>query len=150
ARDLAARQQTLRGAIAWSYDLLNEAERALFAALAVFAGGAALEAIEAVCGTSLTAEHGGSTAEVATLDGLASLVDKSLLRQVEDADGEARFVMLETIREFAAERLAASDTATDLRRRHAQYFLALAERAEAELAGAGQAAWLDRLEREHD
>jgi predicted ATPase len=160
ARDLATRQQTLRGAITWSYDLLNAAERMLFAALAVFAGGATMEAIEAVCRRG-ELEVGGlepdaaiaaprSNAPTSILDGLASLVDKSLLRQIESADGAARFVMLETIREYAQERLAASSGAAGLRRRHAEHYLALAEQAEPELSGAEQAAWLDRLEAEHD
>ena len=158
ARDLAARQQTLRGAIGWSYDLLGPAERALFASLAVFAGGAALDALEAVCERIGSWEVGAGGANPAPapqplttiLDGLASLVDKSLLRQIDTAAGETRFVMLQTIREFAQERLAELPGAAELGRRHAVYFLALAEQAEAGLAGSQQASWLDRLEGEHD
>ena len=143
ARDLPARHQTLRGTIDWSYDLLEAGERALFARLAVFVGGCSLEAAEAVCG-------GGDDPPPDVLEDLALLVDKSLLRQAEGPDGEPRFGMLETIREYAAERLEASGEAETPRRRHAEYFLALAEQAAPELLGPRQGAWLDRLEREHD
>jgi DNA-binding CsgD family transcriptional regulator/tetratricopeptide (TPR) repeat protein len=146
ARDLPARQQTLRGTIDWSYGLLEPGERALFARLAVFVGGCSLEATEAVCG--FAAGDGGPSPDV--LDGLASLVDKSLLRQAEGPEGEPRFSMLETIREYAAERFEASGDADAVRRRHADYFLALAERAAPELVGRQQGTWLERLEREHD
>ena len=132
ARDLPERQQTLRGAIDWSYDLLDEPEQALFARLGVFVGGCTLEAAEAVCGPAI----GLGLGEV--LDLLASLVDKSLVRQREAADGEPRFSMLETIREYALERLArARASSRTLRRRHAERFLALAEAAEPELVRAG-------------
>lgn len=149
ARDRAARQQTLRGAIAWSYDLLDQAECTLFAQLALFVGGATLETIEGVCGQTITLA-GGQPSALATLDGLASLVDKSLLRQIESGNGDARFVMLETIREYAQERLAERSDAHDLAAKHATYFLELAEQAEPELVAAEQATWLDRLESEHD
>jgi predicted ATPase/class 3 adenylate cyclase len=137
ARDLPARQQTLRDAIAWSHDLLDEAERVLFRRLAVFAGGCTLEATEAVCGSDV-------------LDRLASLVDKSLLQQREQEGGEPRFTMLETLREYALERLEASDEAEAIRSRHLGHFLALAEQTEPELRGSAQVAGLARLEREHD
>jgi predicted ATPase/DNA-binding SARP family transcriptional activator len=114
ARDLPARQQTLRDTIGWSYDLLNPEEQKLLRRLGVFGGGCTIAAAEAVCGV-----EGG--AEV--LEGIASLLDKSLLRQVEEADGEPRFLMLETIREYAAEQLAASGERETLRQRHAQYCL---------------------------
>ena len=103
-RDLPARQQTMRDAIAWSYDLLTPEEQALFRRLAVFVGGFTLEAAEAVGGPSRAP---GST----SLDGVASLVDKSLLRQEDGPDGEPRFRMLETVREFGLEQLAASGEA---------------------------------------
>jgi predicted ATPase/DNA-binding SARP family transcriptional activator len=133
-KDVPQRQQTLRATIDWSYELLNDEEQALFARLAVFAGGCTLEAAEQVC--------------EADLDALASLVDSSLLREDERA-GEVRFAMLDTIREYALERLAAGEQ-DEVRRAHAQHYLALAERAEPELLGADQAAWLARLDPEHD
>jgi DNA-binding CsgD family transcriptional regulator/tetratricopeptide (TPR) repeat protein len=115
----------------------------LFARLAVFAGGCGLDAVEAVC----TIDHDLS---LDVLDGLALLVDQSLLRRTEGPEGEPRFGMLETIREYAAERLEVSGDAETVRRRHAEYYLALAEQAEPELTGPRQATWLERLEREHD
>ena len=144
ARDLPERQQTLRGALAWSYDLLSADEQTLFRRLAVFAGGCTLEAAQAVCG----ADDGEPT----VLDGLDSLMAKNLLRrlvQEEERDGEPRFALFETVREYALERLAASDEAEPIQRRHATYYLALAEQAAPELRGPQQLAWFDRLEREH-
>jgi predicted ATPase/class 3 adenylate cyclase len=129
-RDAEARQETLRATLAWSYELLAEEERRLFARLAVFAGGCTLEAAEDVT--------------QAGLDTLQSLVDKSLLRHTQE-----RFWMLETIREYALERLEDSVEGGTLRRRHAEHFLALAQEAEPHLRRAsGQ--WLDRLEGERD
>ena len=142
-RDLPARQQTLRSTIDWSYHLLAPRERALFARLAVFVGGATLEAIEAVC----TAED-DLPGEV--LDGVEALVSQSLLRQGEGTEGEPRFGMLETLHEYARERLAASSEAETVRHRHAAYYLALAERAAPELRGPEQVTWLGRLAAEHD
>jgi predicted ATPase/class 3 adenylate cyclase len=142
-RDTPARHQTLRQAIAWSYDLLSPAEQAFFQQLAVFVGGCSLEAVEAICHTA--DEHA-----LEALDGLAALIDQSLIRQEQTKDGELRFVMFETIREFALERLYASDDWQATRRRHADFFLALAEKAEPELTGPKQALWLNMLEREHD
>jgi non-specific serine/threonine protein kinase len=133
-RDLPARQQTLRATIEWSYEFLAEADKRIFARLAVFVDGCTLEAAEKVC--------------EAELDTLASLIDKSLLREREDARGEPRFSMLETVREYALERLEEGGKAEAVRRRHAQYFLALAEEAEQELRGRRAAAWIDRLEDE--
>jgi predicted ATPase/DNA-binding SARP family transcriptional activator len=130
-RDLPARQRTLRATIDWSHRLLDERERRLFAQLAVFAGGFTLEAAERVCQTDL--------------DAIASLVDKSLLHQRERTRSEPRFSMLETIREYAVERLEAGHEAEELRARHARYFLALAD-----LDGACQAARLQRLDPELD
>ena len=146
ARDLPARQQTLRDTIAWSYNLLEPDECVLFARLAVFIGGCSLDAAEAVCDI----DHDLS---LDVLDGLALLVDQSLLRQTEGSEGskdEPRFGMLETIREYAAERLEVSGDAEVMRRRHAEYFVALAEQAAPELVGPRQVVWLERLEREHD
>ena len=143
ARDLPARQQTLRSAIDWSYELLEPDEQAMFARLAVFVGGCTLEAVEAVC-------HPGVDRPLEVLDGLALLVDRSLLRQVEGTEGEPRFGMLETIREYAAERFEESGDAETWRQRHAGYYLALAEQAAPELLGPQQGTWLERLEREHD
>src|SRR5262245_54122968 len=142
ARDLPERQQTLRRTIAWSYDLLDAAEQRLFRRLAVFVGGCTLEAAEAVC-----AVEGDLGIDV--LDGLGSLVDKSLLRQGEQ-EREPRFGLLETTREFALEHLQASGELGDLRRRHAAYFLGLAEEAELKLRTAEQDRWMARLESEHD
>ena len=142
ARDLPARQQTLRATIVWSHDLLDEAERRLFRRLAVFAGGWTLQAAEAVC-----RPDGEPRGEM--LDGVASLVDKSLLRRV-GAAVEPRFGMLETVREYALERLEASGEAVEIRRRHAGHYLALAEGAEPAVRGPRQGASLDRLDAEHD
>jgi predicted ATPase len=139
ARDLPARQQTMRGAVQWSYDLLEQEEQELLRRMAVFAGGATLGAAEAVCGTG----------ELEVLDGLASLVDKSLLRQREQADGEARFRMLEVVREFALEQLEARGEAQAARLAHANYFLQWAEEAKVDV-GPQQAEWLARLEVEHN
>ncbi len=138
ARDLPARQQTLRGAIDWSHDLLDEADRALFASLSVFVGGARLDAIEAVCGS------GGDV-----LDGLSSLVDKSLVRAAEDVSGEPRFSMLGTIREYARERLEESGRSVELRARHADVYCSLVDRARGPIMGSDKRRWLDRLEQEH-
>jgi predicted ATPase/class 3 adenylate cyclase len=131
-RGVDPRQQTLRATIEWSYELLDEDEQRLFARLAVFQGGCTLEAVEEVC--------------EADLDNLQSLVDKSLLRVRDDE----RFWMLETIREYALERLEASGEGEELRRRHAQHFVAIAEAAEPHLLGVDPLAWLEQLERDHD
>jgi predicted ATPase/class 3 adenylate cyclase len=143
ARDVPARQRTLRDTIAWSYDHLDDAERRLFRRLAVFAGGLSLEAAETVCAD-------GGASQVAVLEGIDSLVAKSLLRQADGPEGQSRFGMLETIREFAAEQLQSLGELLELRDRHLDYYLAYAEAAEAELRGPRQAAWFDRLECEND
>jgi predicted ATPase len=135
ARDLPIKQQTLRGTIAWSYDLLAEEEQALFRRLSVFAGGCTLEAAEAVCRVD-------SRPEGDLFQGLASLVDKSLLRPEASGDGEPRFTMLETLRDYARERLMESGEAQAIRRAHARYFLGLAEKAEPKLRSAELLAWL--------
>jgi predicted ATPase/class 3 adenylate cyclase/DNA-binding CsgD family transcriptional regulator len=138
-----ARQQTLRSTIAWSYNLLDVLEQRLFRRLAVFVGTYTLEAVESLCG-ACTDGRGH------VLDGVASLIDKSLLLQIEREGEEPRLVMLETIREYGLEMLAASGEEEMTRQAHAAYYLTLAEKAEPELAGPQQAAWLHRLEREHD
>lgn len=138
SRDLPDRQRTLRGAIAWSDELLDPAARELFARLSVFAGGAWLPEIEAVCSEG-----------VDLLDGLGTLVDHSLLRQRE-VEGEPRFQMLVTIREYASERLALMGQAEANQRRHAEAYLAIAERTQPLLTGPRQRELLDRLARDHD
>ncbi len=139
-RDLPARQQTLRATIDWSYHLLTPDEQILFARLAVFVSGS-LDAVEAVCNADGTLD---------VLGGLESLVAQSLLRAEEGVEEEPRFRMLETIHEYAWERLEASGEADALRRRHAASFLALAETGEQALHGCEQVVWLRRLEQEHD
>jgi predicted ATPase/DNA-binding CsgD family transcriptional regulator len=140
-RDLPARLRTLRGTLDWSYELLDEGEKSLLARLTVFQGGRTLEAAEMVCGPGLP---------VAVLDGLESLLNKSLLRQREDPEGQPRFYMLETVREYAREKLEESGEADELRSRHAEYFVGLAEQAEPQLRGADQGYWCARLRSEHD
>jgi non-specific serine/threonine protein kinase len=137
-RDAPERQRTLEATIDWSYQLLTPAEQTLYSRLSVFAGGCTLEAAEVVCAVE----------GLDAFDGVASLVDKSLLRRREGMHAEPRFWMLETIREHALGRLDVDDEAEGVRRRHAVHFLALAERAE--LRGPRQATWFERLELEHD
>ncbi len=142
SRTALPRQQTLKATMDWSYELLLENEQVLFRRLSVFVGGFTLEAAEAVCNAE-------SDLEIDVLDGVASLVDKSLMRQ-EEVKGESRLVMLETIREYGLERLGECGEEEDIRRHHANFFLELAEKAEPEIHGADQVEWLDRLEVEHD
>jgi predicted ATPase/class 3 adenylate cyclase len=139
ARDLEKRQQTLRSTLDWSYDLLEDADRALFGRLAVFAGGRTMDAVEAIC---------GSGQELDLLESIASLVDKSLLQQVDGP--QPRFVMLETIHEYARERLEEAGEADPLRRRHADYYAELASKAEEQLRGPGQHEWIEQLVAEQD
>lgn len=141
SRDAPPRHRTLRDTIAWSYNLLDEDEKTLFARLAVFRGGRSLEAIEAVCGEGLSID---------VLDGLASLVDKSLVQQKEATNGEPRFVLLEMIQEYAREQLEARGEAETSRRRHAEYFVTLAEHAEPELRLSRFGYWCQRFEYELD
>ena len=145
-RTALPRHKTLRAAMDWSYDLLPGGERAMFRRLSVFAGGWTLSAAEAVCA-------GDGFEEADTLDLLAQLVDKSLVL-VAAEDGpqseEARYRMLEPVRQYASEMLAEGGEAQEIRRRHAEFFLALAEEADLGLEGAQQAAWLRRLDEEHD
>jgi predicted ATPase len=143
ARDLPQRQQTLRAAMDWSYDLLNAAEQKLFRRLSVFVGGCTLEGVEAVCDTK-------GDLDLDLLDGMASMVDKSLAQHVEQAQGESRFVMLETIREYAREKLEASAEEALTKRAHAAYCLVLAEEAPMEQSGAKGAEWVQRFAFEHD
>lgn len=136
ARDLPARQQTLRNAIAWSYDLLEPPLQDLFSKLGVFAGGFSLEAAEAICCDD-------------ALDQLEVLAEQSLVRTTLDQFG-ARYVMLNPVREYAREKLESTGAAAETLRRHAEYFLDLAERAGGELQGPSQVEWLRRLESEND
>jgi predicted ATPase/class 3 adenylate cyclase len=140
-RDVPERQRTLRGAIGWSHDLLDPSERALFRRLAIFVGGCTLDSASAVCDPD--GELGFDV-----LDGLASLVDKSLVARSRARDAEPRFVMLETIRDYGRERLAESGEAETVGRRHAAHFAALARAAEPELLGVRPVELLDRLEAE--
>jgi predicted ATPase/DNA-binding CsgD family transcriptional regulator/tRNA A-37 threonylcarbamoyl transferase component Bud32 len=143
AQNLPTRQQTLRNTIAWSYDLLEASEQRLFRRLCGFVGGTTLSAIEAV-----SAALGNEPESV--LDAIASLIDKSLLRQSEPEGEQPRFVMLETIREYGWEMLSASGEAETTQRAHAAYYLALAEEAAPKIQGPQTAEWLRRLEQEHD
>lgn len=143
ARDAPARQQTLRNAIAWSYALLNAGEQRLFWRLSLFAGDCTLEAMESVC-TALDAGAGQ------VFDGVASLLDKSLLQQTEQEEGEPRLSMLETVREYGLECLRESGEAQAGQRAHALYYVGVAEEAEPRLKGAQQVRWWKRLEREQE
>lgn len=143
SRDLPQRQQTLRNAIDWSYDLLNEAEQQLFRRLSVFWGGCTLEGVEAVCNT-----RNDLGSEIFEL--MSSLVDKSLIQQRQDGDEEPRFRMLETIREYSLERLRGSGEDAVTKRSHAAYCLVLAEEGNPDLNESERAAWLSRCDVEHD
>jgi predicted ATPase/DNA-binding winged helix-turn-helix (wHTH) protein/tRNA A-37 threonylcarbamoyl transferase component Bud32 len=139
SRDLPQRQQTLRAAIDWSYDLLTAPEQKLFRRLSVFVGGCSLEGAEAACDTK-------GDLGLDLLDGIASMVDKSLVQQIDQATGESRFVMLETIREYGLEKLAASGEEALTRRAHAAYCLVLAEE---EPTGKSGEEWLQQFAFEH-
>jgi len=148
ARDWPTRQRTLRTAIDWSYSLLDDSEQRLFARMAVFAGGCTLDAAEFVCALATSPRDDGATS---VLDCAASLIDKSLLRRSGSADSaEPRLRMLETIREYALERLKDSGEEPTACRQHAAYFLSFAELAAGELKGSSRTAWLNRLEDDHD
>jgi predicted ATPase/class 3 adenylate cyclase len=140
-RTVPDRQRTLRDAIAWSYDLLEEPERRLFARLSIFSGGWTLESAEAVC------EPGAIGLD--TVDALTSLVDKSLIRASDLPGGDRRFSMLETIREFGQEQLEDWRDLDAMLERHGEHFLVLAVEAEPHLVAQDQAEWLDRCEVEH-
>ena len=139
--DAPERHRTVRAAIEWSHDLLDAEGRRLFARLAAFRGGFGLDAAEVVCRAGLG---------VSVIEGLASLVDASLVRRERDRDGAARFGMLETIHEYATERLAASHEEPGIRQRHADHVLDLTLEAEPNLLGEDRNRWVQRLEQEHD
>ncbi len=143
SRTAAARHQTLRATLRWSYGLLSEAEQALFRRLSVFVGGFTLEAAEAVCA-------GGDVDEARILDLLSRLVDKSLVVAEAEDEGALRYGMLEPVRQYALEGLEEGDEAEETRRRRAAFFAALAEWAHRELRGPGQVGWMRRLGREND
>ncbi|HLX39870.1 MAG TPA: tetratricopeptide repeat protein [Ktedonobacteraceae bacterium] len=143
ARDLSARQQTLRNAIAWSYELLDDQQQQLFRRLAIFVNGCTLRAAQQVCHT-VGKLHGDM------LDKMEALVDKSLLRQEEQATDEPRFLMLQTLREYGKECLASTGELAATRKAHALYYLTLAEEILPKLAGVMEAEWLDYLETEHE
>jgi predicted ATPase/DNA-binding winged helix-turn-helix (wHTH) protein len=143
ASDMPHRHQTLRAAMDWSYDLLSPAEQKLFRRLSVFVGGCTLEGAEAVCDTK-------GDLDLDLLDGMASMVDKSLAQPDEQLKGESRFVMLETIREYALEKLETSGEKALTKRAHAAYCLVLAEEEASEQSGAEGVEWLARFAVEHD
>ncbi len=146
ARDLPLRQQTMRDAVGWSYELLSEDEKGLFRQLSVFAGGFTFEAAETVYGGNEPPKE-----QIDFLDLLTSMIDKSLLVTKEQSEGgETRFWMLEVVREYALELLEAGDEAEMIRRRHAEYCLAFGEEAESQLLGAQSVEWLNRLDEEHE
>ncbi|MFN2589628.1 MAG: adenylate/guanylate cyclase domain-containing protein, partial [Actinomycetota bacterium] len=139
--DIPARHRTLRATIEWSHDMLSAEEQRLFSRLGVFRGGWTLEAAEVICGSELTTE---------VLDGLDALVHHSLVQRLDAPDQEVRFTMLESIREFALERLADGPDEHDVRNRLLRWVRELAEEAVSRLKGEDQLRWLDRLDREHD
>ncbi len=139
AKDLPERQRTMRSAVSWSYDLLDRDEQDLLNRLSVFRGGFTLDSAESVAGSSID-----------ILDGMSSLVDKSLIFQREQADGERRFKMLVVVREFAIEKLAESGEEDQTKARHAAFYADLTKKASPELSGADAATWLEKLEREHE
>lgn len=142
AQDLPARQQTLRNTLDWSYSLLSSKEKSLYARLGIFVGGFTLEAAEAVCNLE---------GNLDILEGISSLVNNSLLRQEELADGQPRFRMLETIREYALERLSESGEMPELQQRHADYYIGIIlNEARYGVMSQESTAWLNRLEQEHD
>lgn len=148
-RDLPERHRTLRNAIGWSYDLLNEGERILFSRLGVFAGGCTLNSVESVC-------NARADLSISVLEGLQSLLDKSLLKRESRVAGgpsyeiEPRYTMLEMVREYAAERLEEGGEAAKVRGWFFDYYLALAEAARVEVLGERQKVWMAKLEAEHD
>ncbi len=135
-RNLPARQQTLRGAIQWSFDLLEENEKRLFVRMAVFNGGGTLQAVEAICGAGISGNIGNM---------LSALVNKNLVLAQERQDGEIHFGLLETIRQYGREKLLTSEKAGQLADRHARYFMKLAKQGSVELRGPNQIIWTDRV-----
>lgn len=152
-KDAPARHQTLRATIDWSYDLLDAREKTFFVQLAVFTGGSSLEAIVAICDHAsaqpLAGRQHSATHPQMVLDSLTSLLAKNLLRQVEGPEGEPRFMLLETIGEYAQERLKAQGD-TLVRQRHADYYVELAQKMQLSLHGTQQGAGMRRLAYEHD
>ena len=142
-RDLPERQRTMQGAIDWSYDLLDESEKTVFRRMSVFAGSFSLEAAEAVCSLD-------DKCDVAVLDAITSLIDKSLLIRIDGKGDERRFNMLDVVREYALQALESAGEDAAASRLHAEYFVSLGEKAEPFLQAAQSAEWLDRLEDEHD
>lgn len=143
ARDLPERQQTLRAAMDWSYDLLSPEEQKLFRRLSVFADGCNLESVEAICNAK-------ADLDLELLDGMASLLDKSLLHHGEPFAGESRYSLLETVREYAADKLQSSGEFVQTKRAHAAYCLVLAEEGASDQAAVQSAAWVSRFEVEHN
>jgi predicted ATPase/DNA-binding CsgD family transcriptional regulator/transcriptional regulator with XRE-family HTH domain len=146
SQNLPPRQRTLRGAIDWSYNLLDEAEKTAYRRLSVFVGGLTLEAAEQV----INAGGHYELSSLDTLDLVSSLLDKSLLRQEDASDGLARYIMLETIREYGLERLQESDEESEVRRVHAQAMLSLVEEAEPHMTTGGRDPWLCKLDADLD
>ena len=144
-RDVPGRHRTMHDAIAWSYDLLSPEEQAQFRGLTVFAGGFTLEAAEAVC-----MHEPGDESSLPVIDGLTSLVDKSLVRYVPNLPGGPRYMFLETIQEYGRERLASHDRDTAYRQRHAAFFLALPSTTRREMTTGAVTAWVNRIEADHD
>src|SRR5262249_39070672 len=136
-RDLEPRQRTLKGAIDWSYNLLTADEQSLFQRLGVFAGGCTMEALKAICGAYLSID---------LYEGVESLLNKSLIQAIGVTEGEPRFMMLETIREYALQKLVESSEAGEAHQAHATYFVTLTEEAERELISLNQPYWQRRLE----
>lgn len=143
-RDAPERQQTLRKTIAWSYDLLTSEEQYLFRRICAFMGGCTLQALEAIMQST------GDNSSIDVVDGVASLLNKSLLKQREQFDGQPRLMLLETVREYGLESLMASGEADNVQHAHAEYYLSLVEDVELKLGGSQQATELERLELEHD
>jgi predicted ATPase/Tfp pilus assembly protein PilF len=141
-KDVPPRQQTMRAAIRWSYELLNAQEKVLLQQLSVFSGGCSLEAAEAVW-------SGPAAEESETLDGIVSLGEQNLLLHEESGE-ESRFRMLQVVKEFGFEYLRLSGNAVTIQRRHGEYYLRLAQEAEQEMVGLNGAFWIKRLDREHD
>jgi predicted ATPase/DNA-binding CsgD family transcriptional regulator len=142
-RTALARQQTLRASVDWSFDLLSGEERIMLRRLAVFAGSFSLDAAEAVC--SGDGIHAGQV-----LDLLASLVDKSLVHLIEEESPETRYRLLETIRQYAGERLSSSGEEPDVRTRHLAFFVVMVEEGEAQMSGSGFLLWLEMIDTDHD
>ncbi|MBI3659491.1 tetratricopeptide repeat protein, partial [Candidatus Acetothermia bacterium] len=149
SRTALPRQQTLQAAMDWSYDLLSSAEQTLLRRLSIFAGGFTLEAVETICARDDLRKGDSRIALTEILDLLTHLIDKSLVL-VDQRDGETRYRLLETVRQFGREKLLDSKEESVLRERHLDWFLALAEKAESELQGPAQSSWLERLEQEQD